>query len=124
MSESHQQQQVVRWFKLRYPKYEGCIIASANGAHIAGNVRQRAMKISRMKAEGMKVGASDLFIAVPKGSYSGLWLEMKDEGKNDKSLSCSQVEHINLMKQVGYAAEWAAGFDNAAKIIKGYINEN
>ena len=121
--ESKEQSAVVRWFKLQYPKYQDCIIAIPNGAHLAGKtVDDRARKMAKMKREGLKPGASDLFIAVPVGDYSGLWLEMKKTGETYSSVKANQREHLALMKQMGYSAEWAAGIDQAMKIIKQYMD--
>ena len=113
---------VVLWFKMQYPKLTGCLFAIPNGAHLAGTPKSRAIKMRKMKAEGFKNGVSDLFLAVPVGEYSGLWLEMKDYNKKASSLSVEQKEHLELMANNGYAAEWAAGFDEAKEIITDYMN--
>jgi alpha/beta superfamily hydrolase len=121
VSEHHHTSAVVSWFKRQYPNYKDCIIGIPNGAHIAGNARQRAIKINKLKSEGFKVGASDLFIAVRSNGRAGLWLEMKDEGKSYSSLSKNQKEHLILMDQMGYKAAWAAGFDSAKEIVAEYM---
>jgi len=123
MSEYDEQCAVVEWFKLFYPKYEGCIISSENGAHLAGSKGQRTAKIARAKKAGMKPGVSDLFIAVPRGNFSGLWIEMKDKGKNKTSVSQLQIEHLMLMVTMGYASNWCAGANEAIAVISDYMSE-
>ena len=48
-----------------------------NGAVLAGDARQRAIQMAKMKRMGFKNGVSDCFLAVPKGGFAGLWIEMK-----------------------------------------------
>lgn len=126
MSESTEQASVVSWFKLVYPMYSKCIIAIPNGSALSGNKVQRAIQMKRLKREGLKVGTSDLFIAVPrlKGieTLSGLWVEMKDRGKTLCSVSDVQMEHIELMRLMGYRAEWCAGDEDAKVVISRYMH--
>ena len=121
MSEHHEQIAVVAWFKIQYPAFAECIIAIPNGAHLAGNAVQRARKMHRMKLEGFKPGASDLFIAVPRGTYHGLWIEMKGQGKTFSSVSQNQRDHLSKMSEMNYSAHWCAGADDAIKEIKQYM---
>lgn len=121
--ESKEQSAFVRWFKMQYPKYKDCIIAIPNGAHLAGKTTtERARKMAKMKREGLKPGTSDLFIAVPCGGLCGLWLEMKKSGETYCSVKPNQREHLAEMEVMGYAAEWAAGTEEAIKITKAYMN--
>lgn len=121
--ESKEQSAVVRWFKMQYPKYQECILAIPNGAHLAGKTaNDRAKQMAKLKREGVKPGASDLFIAVPVGDLSGLWLEMKKTGETYSSVKTNQREHLEQMIKVGYSAEWAAGIDQAINIIKKYMD--
>jgi hypothetical protein len=112
---------VVEFFELQYPKFALCLIASMNGASLGGNALQRAIQIRKHKLAGMKTGASDLFLAVPRGTYHGLWIEMKATGKTASSLSDDQAEHLTLMREQGYHAVWCAGSDAAIAVIKDYM---
>ena len=123
MSEHTQQKMVVKWFKMQYKEYRDCIIAIPNGSHLAGKGSQRYSQVNKLKAEGMKSGVSDLFIAVPTPDWNGLWLEMKDEGKTISSVSKEQLAHLNLMSEMAYSAHWAAGFDKAKAIIEDYMSQ-
>ena len=122
MSEHTEQVAVVSWFKGRWPHFADCIIGIPNGAHIAGSVGQRAAKVNKLKAEGMKPGTSDLFIAVPMGNRCGLWVEMKNVNKTLCSVSQDQRDHLDLMRKVGYEAIWCSGFEVAKAAIEVYMN--
>jgi len=92
-----------------------------NGAALKGNKLQRAIAMAKHKKAGMKVGASDLFFAVPRGIYHGLHIEFKAPGKTASSLSDDQAEHLILMNEMGYRAVWCAGADAAMNVIKEYM---
>jgi len=124
MSEHDQTKAVVSWFKRQYPKYAECLVGSANGSHISGNVYQRKNKMDKLKAEGLKPGASDFFIAVPRGGKHGLWVEMKDVKLTWCSVKKNQRKHIDLMHEMGYEAIWCAGADIAIAAIKTYMGQD
>ena len=117
MSESTEQQALIQWFNIQYPKYR--LISVPNGQMIGG--RNKFALIKKYKAEGLTLGVSDLFLCVPRNSYSGLWLEMKAKGKGEKSLSDQQRLWLADMQKIGYRATWAAGFDQAKGIIEDYL---
>jgi hypothetical protein len=118
MSESTEQQAVVQWFNIKYPKYR--LISVPNGQMIGG--RNKFALIKKYKAEGMTSGVSDLLLCVARKGYHGLWIEMKDKGKKASSLSPDQIYWQSEMRDAGYKAEWAAGFDEAKKIIEEYLS--
>ena len=118
MSESTEQQAVISWFRLQHPKYR--IINIPNGLMIGG--RNKFALIKKYKAEGMTNGVSDLLLCVARKGYHGLWIEMKDKGKKASSLSPDQIYWQSDMRDAGYKAEWAAGFDEAKKIIEEYLS--
>lgn len=75
-------------------------------------------------------GYPDLFIAEPKGKYSGLFLEIKKDGvrifKQDGTLVSDehireQFDMLADLRQRGYAAEFAIGFESAKKLIDDYM---
>ncbi len=119
MAEKQQQKLVVSWFKAQYPNVT--IMAIPNAQKFLAKAANIFAMIKSMEAEGFVVGASDLFIAKPVGVYHGLFLEMKDVGKDYKSVSAAQRRFILDMKRAGYHADWAPGFDAAQSIIKSYM---
>lgn len=114
------QKAVVKWFKLQYPKLSKLLIKFDNEGKrtIAGHVEAKAM--------GLRPGASDLFLAYPTKIYSGLFLEIKPDkwtpGKANKEHYKRQLEFLDDMSKVGYAAELGIGFDECRAIIVKYIS--
>lgn len=77
-------------------------------------------------------GYPDLFIAEPRGKYHGAYIELKKAGtriyKKDGTLVADQHirEQFDVLEQLrkrGYVAEFACGFDEAKKIIDGYLGK-
>jgi hypothetical protein len=96
-----------------------------------------AIRGAKAKAEGVKAGVSDLFLPVPFGTNNadydkdpglhdfggwsfcaGLYLELK-VGVNTPS--DIQLEFMADMREAGYAADWAVGWQEAAGKILAYL---
>lgn len=124
MSEHHEQSAVVNWFRYQYRQYALCFFAIQNAQMLSylGNKQKIAQVYNKLKREGFKEGVSDLILTVPRGQYHGLWLEMKDRGKTQSSVSKDQKAHLALMSEMGYAAHWAPGFEKAQEILINYMN--
>lgn len=77
-------------------------------------------------------GYPDLFIAEPRGEYHGAYIELKKAGtrifKKDGTLVADehireQFDVLEQLRRKGYVAEFACGFDEAKKIIDGYLGK-
>jgi hypothetical protein len=73
----------------------------------------------------------DMIILQPKGIYHGLILEIKKDRSEvflkDGSMSKSkhiqeQNETLEILRKIGYCAEFACGFDHAKAIIDNYMS--
>jgi len=73
---------------------------------------------TKLKAEGVKSGVPDVFLAVPKNGKSGLFLEMK-YGKN--KLSTNQRWWIDSLRVEGYETAVCYGFEEARDKIISYL---
>lgn len=82
-----------------------------------GGVRHKAVA-SKLKKEGVKAGVPDIFLAHPKGTYAGLWIEMK-YGKN--KTSPKQREWLRALSDSGYRTEVCYGADEAWQVILDYL---
>lgn len=64
----------VKYFNLRYPKLKGRLFAVPNGG------RRDAVTASKLKAEGVIAGVSDLILLKSNRDYGALLIEMKKKG--------------------------------------------
>lgn len=107
---------VVAWFKLQYPKQAGYLIGLPNAG-------KRSPRVAAMlKAEGMRPGAFDLFLAIPRWGYHGLWIEMKRRDGTQSDVSDNQARFETDMIAMGYMAQVCFGADEARVAIRAYLD--
>jgi hypothetical protein len=80
--------------------------------------RRWKAEAARLKAEGVKAGASDLLLPLRRHGFGGLWLELKAPGV--KKPTDLQADWIARMRLAGYRAEWRAGWLEGAAVIAEY----
>ena len=114
---SNMREQRGRWPFLKY------LHAIPNGGDRAPAVA------SRLKAEGVKAGVSDLFLPVPLMNHDGVctscgfYLEMKKPGRENETrggCSIEQAEWLNAMKQMNYRVAVCYGWEDAASTLAEY----
>lgn len=106
---------VVSWWRRQYPKLAKHLIGLPNAG-------KRSSQVAAMlKAEGMIPGASDLFLAIPKWGYHGMWIEMKRKDGVPSDVSENQSSFQADMRSVGYIAEVCFGAEQAIAMIKHYL---
>ena len=72
-----------------------------------------------MVAEGLRKGVPDLTLPVPRGGYHGLYIELKRPGRY--AVAPEQKEWLEGLRQNGYRAEIAVGWDAARELIVEYL---
>lgn len=130
ITEAQLQEQVADYLRLQYPDI---MFHSDFGSGIKLTAGQ-AMKQKRQN--GGQRAWPDMFIAYPidKSAYcvnafAGLFLELKREGTRIHKKSgewatehiAEQAEVLQKLRERGYCAEFAVGFDMAKKIIDEYL---
>jgi hypothetical protein len=117
--ESDIQKAVYKWFWLQYPKYKRSFQSSLNGINIPSDPKTVSIIINSMKAQGMCLGQSDIFIAVARHGFNGKYIELKTmTGKPTQA----QLDFGDDMVEQGYAFEVVKGFDACIGAIKSYMN--
>lgn len=104
------------------------LLAIPNGAFLAGNETKRVMQMARLKAMGLRQGASDLLFAFPCGQYHGLWVEMKKQRQHfrgraeaERAYSEDQRTFHQAMQLAGYATAVCYGAREADEALRGYL---
>ncbi len=114
-SEHQSQCAVISWWHLAHAGYglpEFALLAIPNGGardHVTGAL---------LKAEGARPGIPDLMLAVKRGDYGGLVIEMKKIGNQTNA---TQKEVLAYFGRAGYAWEVCWTSDAAIARIKGYL---
>lgn len=110
--ESKHQKEFVAWFKRVHYLYANLIIKIHNEGSrtVIANVE--------LIRQGLCTGIPDLFIAVPRGTYHGLFIEMKKIGGKPTN---PQKDKIESLQHMGYAAYIAYGHREAEKIATNYF---
>lgn len=123
-TEDREQQTVVEWARWQEgvrPELKN-LFAIPNGGH-----RHKAVA-GKLKAQGVKAGVPDLFLAHPvrkatvngvSGPCAGLFIEMKRE--RGGKVSSEQHDWVVRLLLAGYACVVAKGADEAIKVIRDYL---
>ena len=116
---------IARYLSIKYPK----LIFRFDFA--AGMYLSPYMATKHRSQNPIK-GYPDLFIALPRGNFAGLFIEIKTEKANpfkkDGTLKANehterQAEILKALNEVGYAALFSTGVDETIKVIESYINQ-
>lgn len=109
----------VTWFRNKYRQLAAHLFAIPNGADLGGHDRiARARRWQKLEREGAMPGVADLFLAVPSGNLSGLWIEMKTaRGKQ------SQVQRQFEMNMVraGYGYAMPKSREEFQQVVERYL---
>lgn len=87
--------------------------------HIPNGGSRNRIEAARLKGQGVKAGIPDVCLPVPRGPYSGLYIEMKR--KYGGTVSPEQKVRINQLRLQGYRVDVCHGFQDAADIIEAYM---
>ena len=116
-AEHDEQVALFAWLRWQYPEAWDHAYAIPNGGH------RHAAVARRMKDEGVRRGVPDLCIALPRGDWHGLYVELKATGTTACVVSREQREWIGRLREAGYAAHVAHGLDEARRVIEGYLSD-
>lgn len=75
---------------------------------------------ARMKREGCRKGTPDMLLAVARGGFHGMWLELKAP---NGTVSSEQWDMIHALNEQGYATAVCYSKAEAQKKISGYLEQ-
>jgi hypothetical protein len=100
--------------------------AIPNGGGRGDNKRSATIRGQQLKAEGVKAGVADIFLPVAKGSWHGLYIEMKRPklkpvrgGKG--GLSNEQIEFRDWVRGQGYGWVVCYGWEEVVRVLRMYL---
>lgn len=115
----HQEQvHLMQWWALAHKLFgipEQLFFAIPNGGE------RNVIVASKLKAEGVRAGVPDLFLAVPHGAFSGLFIELK-KTKGGR-VSPNQTLMLEALKTRGFATAVCHGWIEAKTTIETYLKE-
>lgn len=112
--ESNEQIALFRWAAFQSGKYPELELMH----HIPNGGRRDKATAKILRAEGVKAGVPDICLPVPRGSYHGMYIEMK-YGKN--KATANQEQWIHSLREQGYFAVVCYGWETAVEEIIRYL---
>lgn len=113
LTESAIQQQCVRWFAIAHRNLSGVLFSVPNEG------KRSRSNANRMKAQGIVSGVADLVLAVARGGFHGLFIEMKSEkGRQTDNQKRFQAD----VEKQGYKYIICHGFDEFTAEITKYLD--
>lgn len=116
--EHAEQVALMKWWALvhnRYSLSEQLLFAIPNGGE------RNVLVAAKLKAEGVRAGIPDLFLAVKRSGFGGLFIEMK-KPKGGR-VSDNQKTMITLLAEQGYKTTVCNGWLEARKQIEDYLSQ-
>lgn len=98
-----------------HPIVKNYLFAIPNGG--SRNVREA----KNLKAQGVKPGISDYFLAHPAQGKHGMSIELKRANKTISRLTLEQAMWLGQCERMGYATKVAYGAQEAIKAVEEYL---
>lgn len=116
-TESIHQQALCRWWAI-YARQKN--LPESLLIHTPNEGKRHYVTGRLLKSMGMRKGIPDLFLAIPRHGYGGLWIEMKSpKGKP----TAEQKDFVSLLNKGGYKAVFCYGWESARETIETYLSE-
>jgi hypothetical protein len=115
--EHNEQVNLMKWWALACHSFgvdERLLFAIPNGGE------RNVIVAARLKAEGVRAGVPDLFLAYGTDKFNGLFIEMK-KTKGGR-VSDSQKTYLELLQKRGFCAVVCNGWMEAKREIERYLN--
>lgn len=111
MTEAKLQSDLIIWFWNEFKEFRGLLYHNYNNPRNAINGAQ-------LIALGLIKGNPDLTLAIPRGGYGALYIELKKPGEKPRK---DQVKQMDRLTGAGNCVEWADNVEDAKAIILKYL---
>lgn len=95
------------------PTHRDLIWANPSGG------KRDARTAARLKAEGVKPGVPDITVAIARGRWHGMFIELKRQEKG--VVSAEQVKRMRALTDAGYHCIVARGCESAWAALNDYL---
>lgn len=112
---------IVRRNTKQYPALNLCF-SVPNGAWLAGNARERAIRMNAMKRAGLMPGVFDVILLAPNDKYHALALEFKRHKRYP--LSTEQLRWQSYATMFGVECHAVSDPEKAWELVKAYLGIN
>lgn len=116
-TESQEQQWLMQWARAQSGRWPELGLLY----HIPNEGKRSRTGGARLKAEGLKAGVPDLCLPVARGGCHGLYIELKR--RKGGVVTAAQTAWMDSLLQQGYMVAVCRGWEEAAKLIEGYLRE-
>lgn len=116
-TESQEQQWLMQWARAQSRRWPELGLLY----HIPNEGKRSRAGGARLKAEGLKAGVPDLCLPVARGGCHGLYIELKR--RKGGVVTAAQTAWMDSLLQQGYMVAVCRGWEEAAKLIEGYLRE-
>ena len=110
-SEAQHQALIVKWFWNTFKEFRGLLYHNYNNP-------RNAVSGAQLIALGLIKGNPDLTLAIPRGGFGALYIEIKKPGEQPRE---SQVKQMDRLRTAGNSVEWADNAEEAKNIILKYL---
>ena len=86
--------------------------------HVPNGGKRNTAEAAHLKRQGVKAGVPDLCLPVPRGSYHGLYVEMKAKSNQPTE---AQIQWLESLSAQGYKTAVCWGFEAAQRVIESYL---
>ena len=116
VTEHQHQSALFQWWKVVHHRYR---LPEKALYHTPNEGKRSVYAAAKLKAEGMRTGLPDIVLAVPRGGYGALYIELKTQKGRP---SQDQLEYIDILCSCGNVAMICRGWETAKAIIEAYLD--
>ncbi len=90
--------------------------------HTPNGGKRNAKEALKFKQMGVRAGVHDFHLPLPRGEYTGLWIEMKSPKPHKSSISKEQKDWRQKMIFTGHATFYCYGWIQAKRACEWYLS--
>lgn len=109
------QKSCIEWFDLQYAQLSKHLFAIPNGGY------RHKLTAVKLKAEGVRKGVPDLFLAIPSWGKAGLFIEVKTP---KGVIRPEQKQYKKRLEEIGYAHCYVRSLEQFMAIINKYLKND